>query len=56
MGCLFTALAALVFSFIQWDNPGYLLPVVIFGGVGLLCLIIGLLGNDQAVAKIWGSR
>ena len=56
MGCLFTALAGLVYSFIPWDKPGYLLPVVIFGVVGLLCLLIGFLGNDKAVAKIWGSR
>lgn len=56
MGFIFSALAGLVFSFIPWDKPGYLLPVVVFGLVGLLCLLIGLLGNDKAVAKIWGSR
>jgi len=39
----------------QTDDIGYLIPVVFFGGAGILCLLIGLLGNDRAVAKIWGS-
>lgn len=56
MGCLFSGLATLVFWFAQGEDPGYLLPVFIFGGGGLLSLLIGLVGNDRAVAKIWGSR
>ena len=56
MGCLFAGLATLVFWFAQGKDPGYLLPVFIFGGGGLLSLLIGLVGNDRAVAKIWGSR
>ena len=56
MGGLFSALATLVFSFAQGQDIGYLLPVLIFGGVGIVSLIVGLLGNDRAVAKIWGSR
>jgi len=39
----------------QANDIGYLIPVVFFGGAGILCLLIGLLGNDRAVAKIWGS-
>lgn len=39
----------------QADGIGYLIPVVFFGATGILCLLIGLLGNDRAVAKIWGS-
>lgn len=34
----------------------YLLPVVIFFSAGTVCLVVGLLGSDRAVAKIWGNR
>lgn len=54
IGCLFGSLAALVFSFSMGKDPGYLFPVLIFGGAGFLALLIGLIGNDRAVAKIWG--
>ncbi len=56
MGVLFCGLASLVLWFAQGQDPAYLLPVIIFGGTGLVSLVIGLLGTDQAVAKIWGSR
>lgn len=36
-----------------WDA---LLPVVVFGLGSLYGLIVGFLGNDRAVAKIWGNR
>lgn len=56
-GALFLVLAAVVW----WLMPagverGYLIPIVVFGAVGLTGLIVGSLGNDRAVAKIWGSR
>ena len=56
MGCLFSGLAAYLVNYINTDTLGYLLPVFVFGGVGLISLLVGLLGNDRAVAKIWGSR
>ena len=56
MGGLFSGLATLVCFLAQGKDPGYLFPVVIFGGAGLLSLLVGLLGTDRAVAKIWGSR
>jgi hypothetical protein len=56
MGGLFSGLATLVFFLAQGKDPGYLFPVVIFGGAGLLSLLVGILGTDRAVAKIWGSR
>lgn len=55
-GCLFTALALLVFFISRTQASSYLFPVLIFGGAGLLSLLIGLVGTDRAVAKIWGSR
>jgi len=56
MGCLFTALATLVFVLARGEDPGYLFPVLVFGGSGLLALLIGFVGSDRAVAKIWGSK
>lgn len=34
----------------------YLIPVVVFGAVALVSLVVGCLGSDRAVSKIWGSR
>ncbi|MCK4709761.1 MAG: hypothetical protein KAU21_14165 [Gammaproteobacteria bacterium] len=56
MGCLFSALATMVFLFAQGADPGYLIPVLVFGAVGLVSLVVGGLGKDRAVAKIWGSK
>ena len=54
---LFGGLAALVFYLIpEKADGGYYLPVVIFGLIALVGLVVGLLGNDRAVSKIWGSR
>lgn len=55
IGILFSGLAALVFWLSRGQDSGYLLPVIIFGVVGLVSLVVGLTGNDRAVAKIWGS-
>lgn len=56
MGILFSGLASLVFVLGRGEDLGYLLPVIVFGGAGLLSILIGLIGNDRAVAKIWGSK
>lgn len=56
IGCLFLGLASLVFVMAQGEDPGYLFPVFIFGGAGFISLLVGLVGTDRAVAKIWGSR
>jgi hypothetical protein len=54
MGVLFSGLGSLVYVLAEGQDIGYLLPVIVFGGVGLLCLLIGSIGNDRAVSKIWG--
>jgi len=54
-GCIFTGLASLVFWFAQGQDLGYFIPVIVFGGVGLLSLLIAYAGSDRAVAKIWRS-
>lgn len=56
MGSLFLGLAALVLWSAIGQDIGYFLPVVVFGALGLVSLVVGLLGNDRAVAKIWNSR
>ena len=54
---LFSGLAALVvYLSPDSDDMGYLIPVIVFSGVSIVGFIVGLLGNDRAVAKIWGNR
>lgn len=35
---------------------GYWFVMIVFGGISLVGLIVGLLGSDKAVAKLLGSR
>jgi len=56
MGSLFLGLATLVTAFAPGDDLSYLFPVVVFGSLGLLSILIGFLGTDRAVAKIWGTK
>lgn len=56
MGCLFSGMATAVFIFLPADDLGYLIPVLVFGVAGVISLLVGLIGTDRAVAKIWGSR
>ena len=57
IGVLFSGLVSVVI-YLSYDKGelGYLVPVVVFSGVALVALVIGFLGNDRAVAKIWGNR
>lgn len=48
--------AALVYLIPADADKGYLIPVVVFGLVAAVGFIVGLLGNERAVAKIWGNR
>jgi len=38
------------------DDIGFFIPVVVFFLLGFVSLIVGLLGSNGAVAKIWGNR
>lgn len=55
IGCLFLGLAGIVFSMAEGQDIGYYFPVVIFSIISLLGFIIGFLGNERAVATIWGN-
>ncbi|MGM0633367.1 MAG: hypothetical protein ACQETO_09355 [Pseudomonadota bacterium] len=48
---LVSALTGLVASL-----PGAIIPVLVFLAVGVVSTVVGTLGNDRAVARIWGSR
>lgn len=57
IGVLFSGLAAAVgYIVADQDDLGFLIPVIVFSGVSLTTLVIGVLGNDRAVAKIWGNH
>lgn len=56
MGFLFSCLATLVFFLGRGEEIGYLFPVVIFGLLGVLSIVVSLVGSDRAVSKIWGSK
>lgn len=56
LSALFTLLASIVFYIGQDKDPTYLIPVILFGGVGFLGVVVGLLGTERAVAKIWGTK
>lgn len=56
-GAVFTFLGLLAAWLIPADaDPGYYFPVIVFTLAGLYGLIVGALGTDRAVARIWGNK
>jgi hypothetical protein len=56
VGALFAVLAiGTVYLSAGSAHYGVLIPVLVFGVVSGVCLVVGLLGSDRAVAKIWGQ-
>lgn len=57
VGALFGVIAAITLVGAlgagQW---GAYIPVVVFAGVSFVCLVVGFLGNERAIATIWGSK
>jgi len=39
-----------------FSQAGAVLPGFIFFAVGLTCIVVGVLGTDRAVAKLWGNK
>jgi uncharacterized membrane protein len=57
VGLLFCVLCVLsVYVAAARSGYGFLIPVSVFFIVGFVCLVVGLLGSDRAVSKIWGNR
>lgn len=57
VGFLFLVLSgvSLFFSLVAGTFSA-LLPIVLFFVISLVCFVVGLLGSDSAVARIWGTR
>ncbi|MGH1471849.1 MAG: hypothetical protein ACRBCS_11685 [Cellvibrionaceae bacterium] len=57
IGSLFCALGCgLLFVATATTGYGFLIPVSVFMIVGVVCFVVGVLGSDRAVSKIWGNR
>ncbi|MCG8671227.1 MAG: hypothetical protein MI867_17610 [Pseudomonadales bacterium] len=56
VSAVFSMLAVIVVALDPGEDKGYLFPVIVFSLIGLVGLVVGFLGTDRAVAKIWGSR
>ena len=50
--CLVIAAASIYFALLTGQLAG-VIPVVLFGATGLVCEVVGLLGSDRAVARMW---
>jgi uncharacterized membrane protein len=57
VGSLFLVLASGAISVgILFQQYGAAIPGVVFFGLSFTCFVVGFLGNDRAVAKLWGNR
>jgi len=57
VGVLFLVLFSVSLYFaITTAQLGAIVPVVVFGVVSSVSILIGCLGSDTAVAKIWGLK
>ena len=52
---LFLSIAPAVLA-VSASQLGGLIPFLIFFVIGFVSEVVALLGNDRAVAKIWGSK
>tara|TARA_R110001592_G_scaffold355488_1_gene656237 strand:- start:65 stop:343 length:279 start_codon:yes stop_codon:yes gene_type:complete len=52
---LFLCIIFLYFGSVAGGAGAYI-PTVVFALVSIFCLVVGVLGSDRAVAKIWGSK
>ena len=57
VGVLFLILGAgsIAASFYM-KSFGALLPIIVFNVAGIVCLVVGALGSDAAVAQLWKSK
>ena len=57
VGVLFLVLSIIsLVALIYTGELGAFVPVLVFLGIGGLCVIVGTLGSDAAVSKMWGNR
>lgn len=57
VGVLFLILSSLsAFLAVYTMQGAAAIPLIVFFSIGLVCFVIGFLGTDRAVAKIWGNK
>ncbi|KPP98017.1 hypothetical protein [Marinobacter sp. HL-58] len=57
VGLLFLVLSGVsLLAALVAETLGALFPIILFFVIGLVCLVVGFLGSDSAVARIWGNR
>lgn len=57
VGLLFLTLSSISAGALVYTGQlGALVPVLVFLGIGGLSLIVGTLGTDAAVSRMWGNR
>lgn len=57
LGCLFLFLSIVATALgVSFGQIGALIPALVFLGVAVTALVVGTLGSDRAVSKIWGSK
>ena len=57
VGSLFLVLSCIsIAAIVATLQVGAMIPILVFFLTGLVCLVVGGLGTDRAVAKIWGSK
>ena len=52
---LFLSLVSMWFAY-STGEAGAAIPVLVFLGVATVAIVVGSLGTDNAVSKIWGRR
>lgn len=57
MGFLFMVIAAVTVYFsLRIEQWAAIVPVILFSGIGLICIVVASLGSDKAVSKLWRNR
>ncbi|MFT2090951.1 hypothetical protein ACMUMK_08155 [Paraglaciecola sp. 2405UD69-4] len=58
LGYLFMFLSGVsaVSAFYSEISIGALVPIIVFFTVGFVAVIVGSLGTNRAVAKVWGTK
>jgi len=41
---------------VHFNQTGAIIPFVVFFSVALSAIVVGTLGSDRAVSKIWGNK
>ncbi len=57
MGCIFLLLSlGIAYLGVNFNQGGAIVPFIVFFGVAVTALVVGTLGSDRAVSKVWGTR